>query len=78
MSGTLDTNTTREGAPMGKDCGCGGGTASPANAAARAAAGPRFALQLPNGTKVGDYPTKSHAEIANSRVYGSKAKIVEQ
>lgn len=62
---------------MAKDCGCGGGGVS-ASPSARAAAGPRFALQLPNGTRVGDYPTRSHAEIANARVYNNKGRIVEQ
>lgn len=62
---------------MAKDCGCGGGGVS-ASPAARAAAGPRFALKLRNGTKVGDYPTRSHAEIANARVYNNTGTIVEQ
>lgn len=62
---------------MGKDCGCGGGGVA-SSASARAAAGPRFALQLPNGTKVGDYPTRSHADIANARVYSNKGRVVEQ
>lgn len=62
---------------MGKDCGCGGGGVS-SSASARATAGPRFALQLPNGTRVGDYPTRSHADIANARVYSNKGRVVEQ
>lgn len=61
---------------MGKDCGCGGGGVSGSTAAR--AAGPRFALQLPNGTKVGDYPTRSHADIANARVYNNKGRVTEQ
>jgi hypothetical protein len=63
---------------MGKDCGCGGGVSGGSSAAARAAAGPRFALTLPNGTRVGDYPTRSHAEIANARVYSNKGRVTEQ
>jgi hypothetical protein len=62
---------------MGKDCGCGGGGVA-SSASARAAAGPRFALQLPNGARVGDYPTRSHADIANARVYSNKGRVVEQ
>lgn len=58
---------------MAKGCGCGG---TPAVATTGAA--PLFALQLPNGTKVGSYPTRSHAEIANATVYRNKGRIVER
>lgn len=61
---------------MAKDCGCGGG--GTASVKTSAGGGTRFALELPNGTRVGDYPTRSHAEIANSTVYNNKGKIVQR
>lgn len=49
-------------------CNCGGGTAK----GAAAASSTSWGIKLPNGTKVGDYPTQSHAEIAIMSTYAGK------
>jgi hypothetical protein len=49
-------------------CNCNGATKS----AAAAASTTSWGIKLPNGTKVGDYPTQSHAEIAIMSTYAGR------
>lgn len=57
---------------MSQPCGCGGGSAP----AAASSAATVFAIQLPNGTKVGSYPTKDHARVALASSYNNVGTVV--
>lgn len=52
-------------------CGCGGGTTAAASATATV-----YAVQLPDGTKMGRYPTFAHAEVALRTSYKGQGKVV--
>lgn len=56
---------------MSQPCGCNGGSAPVA-----AGSAPVFTIQLPNGTKVGSYPTQDHARVANQTSYGGRGTVV--
>lgn len=58
---------------MTQPCGCGGGSAP---AAASGSAPATFAIQLPNGTKVGSYPTRDHARVALASSYNNHGTVV--
>lgn len=58
---------------MGYDCGCGGASAS---AGRVAGGGATFAIRLPNGTKVGSYPTQDHALVALQTTYAGQGQVV--
>jgi hypothetical protein len=56
--------------------GCGPcGTGSTA-AAAAGAPGAAYAIKLPNGTKVGTYPTQDHARVALQTTYAGQGQVV--
>lgn len=56
--------------------GCGPCGTSSAPAAAGAATGANYAIQLPNGTKVGSYPTQDHARVALQTTYAGQGQVV--
>lgn len=55
-------------------CGCNGN--APAAAAQSAGGGTTFAIRLPNGTKVGSYPTQDHARVALQTAYAGNGQVV--
>ena len=58
------------------DCGCGGGSAAVTSSGA--AAGGTWTIQLPNGTKVGTYPTEDHGRVALQTTYAGNGRVVRK
>lgn len=52
-------------------CNCGGSSAT-----ASANAPQTWTIMLPNGTKVGSFPTKDHAEVARLSTYNGAGQTV--
>lgn len=54
-------------------CNCNGSSATTASGAA---AGAAYTIRLPNGTKVGSYPTQDHARVALQTTYAGQGQVV--
>jgi hypothetical protein len=56
--------------------GCGPcGTGGSPSAASGGTAGAAYTIRLPNGTKVGSYPTQDHAKVALQTTYAGQGTV---